>query len=64
MDNFKKKLEKLKELTEVQCADGTWDYDPYIQGMANGLILAQSIMTDGGEIELVFLEAPKVWKAN
>lgn len=51
-------LEKLKELEKIQCQPGNWDHDPYMHGMANGLILA--VATLEGR-EPVYLEAPKEW---
>jgi len=49
---------RLWEVMETQCSEGNWNYDPYMHGIANGLILALSIMK--GE-EPAFLEAPKQW---
>ena len=51
-------LEALKDLITIQCSDGNWNHDPYMHGMANGLILAKSLFT--GECE-EFLDAPKKW---
>lgn len=51
-------VEKLRGLVEMQCANGNWDYSPYHFGLANGLILALSVLT--GE-EPQFLTAPKEW---
>jgi|GEM_PF-5756981 len=51
-------VEALEDLLEVQCSDGNWDYDEYMHGMANGMILALSLFK-AGEVE--FLEAPEVW---
>ena len=51
-------LVKLKDLSKIQCGDGNWNYSPYMQGLANGLILA--IATIEGK-EPKYLEAPKVW---
>jgi len=48
----------LKNLTDIQCSHGNWNYDPYMMGLANGLIMARSILT--GE-EAVFLSAPEEW---
>ena len=56
--DMKARLEKLKELNAVQCTDGNWDYDPYMHGMANGLILALAVIED---IEPVYLDAPDEW---
>jgi hypothetical protein len=51
-------IEKLKSVIEVQCMNGNWNYDPYMHGMANGLLCALSIMT-GKEPE--YLQSPAVW---
>lgn len=51
-------LEKLKELTATQCSPGNWDFDPYMHGMANGMILAVAILEDA---EPEYLEAPETW---
>lgn len=45
-------------MTEIACAKGTYDYDPYFHGMANGMIFALCVLEDK---EPVYLEAPKVW---
>lgn len=37
-------IEKLKELTKVQCTEGNWNYDEYMRGMANGMILSVSVL--------------------
>lgn len=48
----------LENVTNIQCSNGNWNYDPYMLGMANGLILARAILT--GE-EAKFLGAPEEW---
>jgi hypothetical protein len=48
----------LKNVTATASAKGNADYSPYMQGMANGLILALSIIEDK---EPVYLDAPKEW---
>jgi len=50
-----KQLAELQDLLEVQCNDGNWNYSPYMHGMANGLIVAISVLT-GKEPE--FLDPP------
>ena len=55
--------EKLDDLIKIQCSDGNWNYDPYMHGMANGMILARSII-QGEEKEPEYLEAPKEWLCN
>lgn len=51
-------VEQLKEVTHTQCSVGNWNYDPYMHGMANGMILALAIVT---ETEPGFLDAPDKW---
>ena len=55
---LKSKIEELRKMTEIACAKGTWDYDPYFHGMANGMIYALCVLEDKDPI---YLEAPKVW---
>lgn len=52
------KIEILRDMTNVQCSNGNWNYSEYMLGMANGLIFALSIF-DGGEPK--YLSAPKRW---
>lgn len=58
---MKENLKKLRELTEVQSSTGNYDYDAYMHGLANGMILAQSIVL-GEKPKL--LDAPKEWLAD
>lgn len=51
-------LEQLEAATAIQTSDGNWNCDPYMHGMANGMIFALACMK--GQ-EPVYLEAPKVW---
>jgi hypothetical protein len=55
---MKQSVEALKSLTEIQCSKGNWNHDPYMHGMANGMILALSLFERKPPD---FLEAPKVW---
>ncbi len=58
-------LEALKGVMEVQCSDGNWNYDPYMHGMANGLILACALMEGGvWNDEPFFLQAPEKWLSD
>ena len=58
---MEKKIEELNEVVKIQCSSGNWNYDNYMHGMANGLILARAIMLG---VEPKFLEAPKKWLKN
>jgi len=53
-----KEIEELRSLVKVQCMDGNWNYDPYMHGMANGMILALAI-AEGKEPQ--YLDAPETW---
>ncbi len=55
---IKQRTENLKDMTKVSCMDGTWNYDPYFHGMANGMICALSLIENK---EPVFLDAPEIW---
>lgn len=54
-------MEKIRALIHanaMQCEDGTWDFDPYMHGMANGMIYMLSVIF--GE-EPQYKDAPKKW---
>lgn len=53
----------LEDIVKVQCANGNWNYDPYMQGMANGMLLSLNVATDDPR-EPLFKEAPEVWLAD
>ena len=55
---YSKQLESTQDIVNVQCNDGNWNYDPYMHGLANGMLIVQSMFTDKPP---EFLEAPKVW---
>lgn len=51
-------LEDLQNLIDIQCSDGNWNVNPYMQGMANGLILAKSVITNETP---EYVDAPDIW---
>ena len=57
-----KKIQDLRDVIKIQCQDGNWNYDDYMFGMANGLLVAQSILEDIHDPQ--FLEAPERWKKD
>lgn len=59
-DTLTQRIDKLRQMKDVACAPGTVDYDPYFQGMANGIIFALSVMEEG-DMNPVFMDAPKQW---
>jgi len=58
MNSIEERLAKLLQTRDEQCKDGTWDHSPYMRGLANGLILAHSILTD---TEPNFKQIPDRW---
>lgn len=58
---MKTEIERLKGLIATQGRPGNWDYDPYMHGMLNGMILALSVFT--GE-NPVFRDPPDRWLSN
>jgi hypothetical protein len=54
-------LTKAKELLQIQGDNGNWNYDPYMQGMYNGMELIIAILEDR---EPVYRNAPKEWLAD
>ena len=55
---LEERIKTIRELTKIQTSDGNWNYNEYMQGMANGMILCLAIMED---IEPEFLETPENW---
>ena len=58
MDIDSKTMETIKDLIKTQSQDGNWNYNEYMHGMVNGMIMIQAII-DG--VEPVYLDAPDVW---
>jgi len=56
-----KVVDDVRKLTEVQCDNGNWNYDPYMHGMANGMILVLA-MLEGKEPD--YLKAPEEWLSD
>ena len=58
MSNLEEIKNTMRDLINVQCSNGNWNYNEYMHGMANGMLLMMSIV-DGSQPE--FLEAPESW---
>ena len=58
MGKVRARIEKLKELVKTQSSEGNFDYDNYMLGMANGMILSLAVIED---CTPVYLDEPKVW---
>ena len=57
-NKFRTAITALRDMKNLQCGNGIYNYDPYMLGMANGLILALSMFT--GETP-EYLDAPEEW---
>jgi len=44
-DSLADAIENLENIMMIQLSDGNWNYDPYMHGLANGLICAHSVIT-------------------
>lgn len=55
---MKTPLDRIRDAIRIQSSEGNWDYSPYMMGMANGLIFAESCHT--GE-EPRYLRSPEKW---
>lgn len=53
-----KGIEALREQVKIQCSAGNWNFNPYMHGMANGLICALATMEDK---EPEYLNPPEIW---
>lgn len=56
----KKNLDNLEDVIKIQCSNGNWNYDDYMMGLANGMLLARHIVT-GRKDDVPFMETPKKW---
>jgi len=45
-DMLQDRVKKVIEIVEVQCSDGNYDQGEYMRGMANGMLVIKSILTD------------------
>ena len=59
--SYYKRLQSMKRMVEVQTSTGNYDYDRYMLGMANGMILCESIMENK---EPQFLSTPDKWLSD
>ena len=48
----------MRDVLEVQCRDGNWNFDPYMHGMYNGMELMMAL-AEGRDPN--YREAPEQW---
>ena len=58
LKDIKTGINDLEDIVKTQSSDGSWNYDNYMHGLANGLILALSLIKNE---KPEFLEAPEKW---
>lgn len=49
-------LEGLMDIIKIQCSDGNWNYDEYMFGLANGMLLSEATLKG---TDPIFLNRPK-----
>jgi len=54
-------IDSVRQMRDVQGMDGTWNYDPYMQGLYNGLEFAVSLLE---QREPQFKDAPEKWLSD
>lgn len=57
-DVINKRIKDLNDITQIQLSDGNWNYDEYMHGLANGMILSLATILDK---EPKFKTAPEKW---
>ena len=55
-------LKHIHDVIKIQGGQGNWNYDPYMHGLYNGLIVAKACMTGGEANDL--RKAPEEWLAD
>ena len=55
---FQDSLKMLREILNIQCINGNWNSNPYMHGLANGMILALSLF---GDKPPEYLVPPETW---
>jgi hypothetical protein len=55
---IEQRIQDMQDLIDVQCSEGNYNYDAYMHGMANGMLLMQSLFTD---LDPEYMSAPDVW---
>jgi len=58
------RINDLKNIVEVQCSKGNYDYDAYMKGMANGLLLAWHTMMEPHDSPYLTIDSYYKFKAN
>ena len=54
-------IEDYQRLLDIQLSNGNWDANPYMHGMANGMIMFHNMAANPGTSP-EFKTAPQYWK--
>jgi hypothetical protein len=54
-------IDSVRHMRDIQGVDGTWNYDPYMHGLYNGLEFAVSLLE---QREPQFKDAPEKWLSD
>ena len=57
----KSKIQQARDVLAIQGYDGNWNYDPYMQGMYNGMELIVAII-EGRKPQ--YRESPEKWLSD
>ena len=60
-NDFNERCNALRDLIEIQGRDGNWNYDEYMHGLYNGLVVAASVISSSDNSDPYLREAPETW---
>ena len=55
-----RKIKVIQDVMNIQCSNGNWNYEEYMMGLANGLILAHHLLT-GADGSPPYKSKPDEW---
>lgn len=58
---LRQRVDRFHDLVVIQTGDGNWNYDHYMHGMANGMLLAEAVI---GDVDYKPLSAPPEWLSD
>lgn len=58
---YDKGMKSLQNMIDIQSQSGNWNWDPYMQGLMNGLLLAKSCFEHHTVVLLQLKSAPDKW---
>lgn len=46
IDKLRRSIKDIDSMVNIQCSEGNWNYNEYMFGLANGLLMASHVMHD------------------